>query len=157
LIDLGYRMAYRSAYRLMRVYWATMHPETHGALLALWSNGELLLVRNSYIPYYSMPGGYVRLGEQGKAAALRELGEELGLHVSPEQVRSALDQRHDWEGKREHIEIFEVEVDQRPTIKVDNREVVAVEWATPARALSLNLFPPIRKVVEQRMARKTAG
>jgi 8-oxo-dGTP pyrophosphatase MutT (NUDIX family) len=154
LIDLGYRLAYRSAYRMARLYWGALHPTTHGSLLAVWSQGELLLVRNSYVPYYSLPGGYVRPGENGQLAALRELHEELGLRVAPGQVRLALDLRHDWEGKREHVEIHEVDVDERPYVRVDNREVVAAEFHPPERALTLNLFPPIRKVVEQRLASK---
>src|SRR6185369_16200092 len=76
MIDFLYRSAYRTAYRMMRLYWSMAHPATHGALLAIWNEGEILLVRNSYVPYYSLPGGYVHRDETGRQAAARELFEE---------------------------------------------------------------------------------
>jgi 8-oxo-dGTP pyrophosphatase MutT (NUDIX family) len=151
VIDLLYRVAYRCAYRTMRVYWGALHPNTHGALVAVWHDGEVLLVKNSYVPYYSLPGGYVRRTETGREAALRELLEETGMRVAPSDLKPALDEVHDWEGKREHIEIFEVDAAQRPTVNVDHREVVSAQFHPPRQALELDLFPPLRKVIERRM------
>lgn len=148
--DLLFRVAYRGAYRLMRAYWAVAHPRTHGALVLIWNGGEVLLVRNSYTRYYSAPGGYVRTGEGGAVAATRELWEETGLQVRPEDLKPALDEQHLWEGKREHIEIFELEAQERPRIKVDNREVVSAQFYPRERALELDLFPPLRKVIASR-------
>ena len=152
MIDLLYRITYRAAYQVMRVYWAVLRPNTHGALVALWHRGEILLVRNSYVRYLSLPGGYVRPGETGREAAARELREEAGLRVRPDELQPAIDEWHQWEGKREHIEIFELDVPERPAIEVDNREVVAAEWFAPARALSQELFGPLRKLIERRAA-----
>jgi 8-oxo-dGTP diphosphatase len=151
VIDLFYRVAYRCAYRMMRVYWAALHPKTHGALVAIWHQGELLLIKNSYVPYYSLPGGYVHRNETGREAAERELFEETGIRVSPTDLKLALDEQHDWEGKREHIEIFELDVTERSTVAVDHREVVSAEFHSPADALRLQLFPPLRKVIERRI------
>ena len=148
--DLLFRVAYRGAYRLMRAYWAVAHPRTHGALVLVWNGGEVLLVRNSYTRYYSAPGGYVRTGETGSAAAARELREETGLRVRPEELKQALDEQHIWEGKHEHIEIFQLESHERPLIQVDNREVVSAQFYRPERALQLDLFPPLRKVISSR-------
>ena len=64
-----------------------------------------------------------------------------------------LDEHHDWEGKREHIEIFEVDVTERPTVAVDRREVVGAQFHVPRAALELQLFPPLRKVIESRTSR----
>jgi 8-oxo-dGTP pyrophosphatase MutT (NUDIX family) len=152
MIDRLYRVAYRGAYKMMRVYWAVLRPQVHGALVAIWNNGEILLVKNSYVPYYSLPGGYVQRGETGRMAAIRELLEETGIRASASELRIALDQQHVWEGKREHIEIFEIDVATRPTIKVDNREVVEATFYAPRKALELELFRPIRTVIEKRLA-----
>lgn len=150
VVDGLYRLALRSAYRGMRVYWRLAHPQTHGALVAIWCRGEILLVQNSYIPYRSLPGGYVRKGETGLAAATRELFEETGLRVQPSELRPAIDKHHEWEGKREHIEIFELDVETPPVIAADGREVVAVGFYTPEQALRLPLFPPLREIIEKR-------
>ncbi len=149
-----FRVAYRCAYRLMRVYWATVHPSTHGALVAVWWQGQILLVRNSYVPYYSLPGGYVRPWESGTQAAVRELLEETGLEARPEQLRRAVDLTHQWEGKSDHVEIFELDVDQPFRVKVDNREVVSAEFFAPSAALKLDLFPPIRDAIKHHLARR---
>jgi 8-oxo-dGTP diphosphatase len=154
MVDLMFRVAYRCAYRLMRVYWGTVHPNTHGALVAVWWQGQILLVRNSYVPYHSLPGGYVRPWESGTQAAVRELKEETGLDARPEQLRRAVDLVHDWEGKHDHVEIFELDASEPPRVKVDNREVVAAEFFTPDVALTLNLFPPIRDAIRHHLARR---
>jgi ADP-ribose pyrophosphatase YjhB (NUDIX family) len=153
MIDRLYRVAYRGAYRMMRVYWKVLRPQVHGALVAIWYQGEILLVRNSYVRYHSLPGGYVHRGETGRDAAVRELLEETGIRAAPSDLRLALDQQHDWEGKREHIEIFELDVTTQPAIEVDNREVIEAKFFSPKKALELDLFEPLRRVIEQRVAR----
>jgi 8-oxo-dGTP diphosphatase len=142
---------------MMRVYWAVRHPQAHGALVAIWHDGKILLVQNSYVPYRSLPGGYVRPHETGRDAALRELTEETGLRAKPEELRSVVDEHHEWEGKREHIEIFELDTPQLPRIEVDHREVVDAGFFTPEDALRLSLFPPVRRVIEKRIAAARAA
>jgi 8-oxo-dGTP diphosphatase len=155
VIDLAFRMAYRCAYKLMRVYWGLAHPTTHGALVALWYQGEILLVQNSYVPYRSLPGGYVNRSETGRDAAVRELREETGVEARPFELKLALDQWHDWEGKREHVEIFELELKEPISIKVDNREVIEASFVAPDKALAMQLFPPLREVIQRRVTGKT--
>ena len=155
-VDRAFQLAYVCAYRLMRTYWTIRHPKTHGALVMLWNRGELLLVRNSYVRYYTLPGGYVHASETGRDAALRELKEEVNLTVSADQLVSLLDEKHDWEGKREHIEIFGVELDARPELLIDHREVIEANWFSPERALELELFPPIRRVLSARQKESAA-
>jgi ADP-ribose pyrophosphatase YjhB (NUDIX family) len=150
LVDRMFQVAYVCAYQLMRTYWKVRKPTTHGALITLWSGNEVLLVRNSYVSYYSLPGGYVRSGESGADAALRELVEEVGVHVQPEQLTLVHEETHDWQGKRDHVQIFTLDVAERPQVAVDHREVIEARWWTPEQALQLNLFPPLRKVIERR-------
>jgi 8-oxo-dGTP diphosphatase len=154
--DRLFQAAYVCAYQLMRVYWTVRRPTTHGALVTLWNEGQVLLVRNSYVPYYSLPGGYIHAGETGSQAAARELGEEVGLTASPDQLSLVHEETHPWQGKQDHVQIFTLDVPKRPEIKIDHREVIEAAWWSPERALTLNLFPPLRKVIEQR-AKSTAA
>jgi hypothetical protein len=55
-----------------------------------------------------------------------------------------------WEGKHEHIEIFEIELTEPLRMQVDNREVVDATFFSIERALTLDLFPALRKVIELR-------
>ncbi|HEY6880534.1 MAG TPA: NUDIX hydrolase [Polyangiales bacterium] len=131
----------------MRSYWKLRRPTTHGALVAIWSRGEVLLVKNSYVPYYSAPGGYLQPGETGRDAALRELAEEVAVFVRPEQLELAADVTHDWEGKRDHVQVFNLSIEQRPEVRIDHREVVAARWLTPGQVVELNVFPPLKRVI----------
>jgi 8-oxo-dGTP diphosphatase len=151
LVDHGFRLAYRAAYQLMRVYWTVRRPNTHGALVALWHDGEILLIKNSYVAYHSLPGGYVARNETGREAAVRELREEVGIDARVEQLEPLFDETNAWEGKRDHVEIFGLDLEQRPSVAIDRREVISADWFKPERALELNLFPPLRRIIEQRM------
>lgn len=148
--DRLYQAAYVCAYQLMRAYWTVRRPTTHGALVTLWNDGQVLLVRNSYVPYYSLPGGYIHAGETGSQAAARELGEEVGLAATPDQLSLVHEETHPWQGKQDHVQIFTLDVPRRPELKIDHREVVEAAWWSPESALKLNLFPPLRKVIERR-------
>jgi 8-oxo-dGTP diphosphatase len=147
--DRLFQLGYICAYRLMRLYWSVRHPVTHGALVALWSEGEVLLVKNSYVDYYSLPGGYLRRGETARHGAIRELAEEVGVRVRPDELRLSVEECHEWEHKHDHVTIFELEIITRPNVRVDHREVVEAGFFTPARALELDLFPPLRRSIER--------
>jgi ADP-ribose pyrophosphatase YjhB (NUDIX family) len=152
LVDRGFQLAYVCAYRAMRTYWKVRRPTTHGTLVTLWNEGEVLLVRNSYVPYYSLPGGYLRRGENAKQAVVRELMEEVGVIADPEKLELVLDRTHEWEGKHDHVQIFSLDLPSRPRIEVDHREVLEASWWQPERALALDLFPPLREVIERRVS-----
>jgi 8-oxo-dGTP pyrophosphatase MutT (NUDIX family) len=147
-LDRSFQVAYKVAYRMMRFYWGVRRPATHGALVTLWNDGELLLIQNSYVKYRSLPGGYVGRFETGSEAAVRELREEIGVKAHPEQLEKLYDEVKDWEGKRDHVEVFKLTLDTRPIVRIDRREVVAAGWYSPEKALELDLFPPIRLILE---------
>jgi ADP-ribose pyrophosphatase YjhB (NUDIX family) len=155
-IDACFRLAYRIAYRLMCAYWRLTHAHTHGALVAIWHQGKILLVRNSYVDYYSLPGGYLKANETARDAALRELTEELSIRILPNELRMGHEETHRWVGKTDHVTLFDVEVAVRPPFRVDRREVVEADFFTPEAALALNLFPPLRRHIEQHQS-KDAG
>jgi 8-oxo-dGTP diphosphatase len=148
LLDRSFQLGYKVAYRMMRLYWGVRRPATHGALVTLWNQGQLLLIQNSYVSYRSLPGGYVGRFETGAEAAVRELREEIGIIAKPDSLEKVYDEVKDWEGKRDHVEVFKLELDTRPDIVIDRREVIAAGWYSPARALELDLFPPIRLILE---------
>lgn len=91
----------------------------------------------------------MKSGESGLDAAIRELREEVGLQVSPDDLTPSIDESHIWEGKRERLQIFQLNMTDEPRIKVDNREVVAATFYSAQEALNLPLFPPLRKHIEQ--------
>jgi 8-oxo-dGTP pyrophosphatase MutT (NUDIX family) len=79
---------------LRRAWWFVARPATRGVQAAAFTGaGKLILVRHSYAPGWRLPGGGVRRGETPEQAALRELGEEIGL-ASWRTIRRVLDFEH---------------------------------------------------------------
>ncbi len=140
LARLGYRIAYLAA----RGWWFIRRPRTFGSVVAVWCDGELLLVRTSYRAQYSLPGGFVRPGETALDAALREVEEELHLQLSPETLTLRWHGLTAFEHRRDTTTIWEIVLDQRPSFHVDGREVIWAGWRTAAQARSLPVSPPVR-------------
>lgn len=149
-VDLGFRTAYRVAHRMLRAYWKIRKPNTHGALIAVWHEGRLLLVKNSYRRFYTLPGGYVRSGESAAEAARRELIEEVDLRLSLDQLREVYSRTHQFENRYDKVTIVEVEVHEPPRFDVDNREVVWASFEPPDAILRRPIVPHLAEYLRER-------
>jgi 8-oxo-dGTP pyrophosphatase MutT (NUDIX family) len=58
---------------------ALLAPVAYGACALIEREGQILLVRHSYVSGWLLPGGGVGRGEPAEVAILRELKEEIGL------------------------------------------------------------------------------
>jgi ADP-ribose pyrophosphatase YjhB (NUDIX family) len=145
-------MFYKAAYLAARVWWFIRRPHTNGALVALWRDDRLLLVRTSYRPHYSLPGGFMKHGETSLAAAKRELLEELGLAVAS-GLRLAWHGTIVFEDRIDTATIWETSLDTTPSIRVDGAEVVWAGWKTVEEALALPLLPSLEQYVKSRTTR----
>ena len=66
----------------------SLHRTPASATVLLENNkGELLIVRSNYRTYWTTPGGVIDAGESPKEAALREVAEEVCIHLPPEEVQ----------------------------------------------------------------------
>lgn len=153
LVDRGFQGAYKIAHRMLRAWWFVRRPRTEGALIAIWNEGELLLVKNSYRNEYTLPGGYVHRNETAIEAASRELLEEVGLDVPPDRFRPAFEGELPFEFRRDYLTIVEIELEQRPEIQVDNREVVWAGWKRPQEVLQMNVVPHVVDYLRERAKR----
>ncbi len=148
MIDALFRTSLRVAYRLLRIWWLVRRPEVHGAYVAVWHAGRLLLVRNSYRRGETVPCGGIGRRESARDAAVRELGEEVGLRVAAEDVVPWGEIAVNFEHKTDHAHFFELRLGDEPELTVDNREVV---WAgfVPAGELSGRpLVPHLRRYLD---------
>ena len=62
-----------------------INASTAVAVILEFPSGEIVLSKRKNEPkagYYDLPGGFVDLGESAEDAAIRELQEELGIHVN---------------------------------------------------------------------------
>jgi len=153
LADAVWRLAYRVAFRLMRVWWVLRRPARYGVVIAVWCNGRVLVLRQSYRAGATFPGGGLQDGEEPEAAARRELIEEVGLDIPPGRLRLARSIAVRFEGCDDHIRVFELALEAEPVVRPDNREVVAAGFVPPAEALRDPDMPPyIRRYLEERAA-----
>ena len=67
------RQGYRTAHRLLRIWWFVRRPAMHGVKCVLTDGERVLLVRHTYGQRdWDLPGGNVRRGEVVQNAASRE-------------------------------------------------------------------------------------
>ena len=148
MTDALWRSLLRAAYRVMRVWWRLRRPDAHGAFVAVWLDGALLLVRNSYREGESVPCGHIRRGESPIEGAVRELREEVGLEAPPGELVAAGVHVVEFEDKRDHAHFFEWRAPAGAEPRVDAREVIHAEWVAAAGLRERPLLPHTRAYLE---------
>ena len=137
-----WRLAYRVGFRIARLWWRLRRPSHDGAVVAVWLGDRILAVQQSYRTNLSWPGGGIRRGEEPREAARRELREEVGLDVRPDELLLARDMVVDWDFRRDHVRIFELRLRSEPVLRIDNREIVAARFVEPEALLAEENLPP---------------
>jgi len=137
-------------YRLVR------RPHTHGALVAIWWQQQLLLVKTSYRRGYGLPGGGLERGETAAQAAVRELQEELGLTVNNDGLQKPWTLTEQQAGGRNTVTIFSLRwpsadqpINQPPPLNPDQLEIVATAWMSREQALQQVIPWHLRRYLEE--------
>ncbi len=144
MIDAAWRLAYRVGFVLARQWWRLRRPDHAGALVALWHDGRVLALRQTYHHVLTFPGGGIERGEQPVEAACRELREELGLQILPAALHLAWEQVAEWDFRRDHVWIFELVLPAAPVLRPDRREVDEALFLSPDELLAFPLPPFVR-------------
>ena len=152
-----FHIAYKLAHSGLIVFAFVFRPAVRGVNVVIWKNNALLMVKNSYRSVYTLPGGYVKGGESPKAAAIRELNEEVGLTAYPNQLKHARQYRFTAFYKRETVDIFEMTLWNDAAITIDNREVIWAGFMSPQKALSKKLSLPLKQYMKDLMSNKFSG
>ncbi|WP_052389894.1 NUDIX hydrolase [Belnapia moabensis] len=142
MTDWLWRTAYKIGFRAARFWWWLRRPDHDGAVVAIWLDGRILVVRQSYRSNFSWPGGRIHRNENPRDAARRELGEELGLAISADALVLAREMVVDWDYRRDRVRIFELHLQAEPRIRLDNREVVGARFIDPLALLQTDDLPP---------------
>lgn len=151
-LDAAFRVALWIAYRILTAGWFLFRPRRRGVFVAVWHDGRVLAIRNSYRDWLALPAGGLRRGETPEAAALRELAEEVGIHAAPGALRFVREIPSTFEWKRDRCSFFEIHLDAPIEPQVDHREVIWAGFVAPEAALAAHLAPPVRAYLEGRTA-----
>ena len=150
--DWVYRTIYYYGFRAARLVWRFTKPRHFAALVMLWHDKKVLLVRTSYQDGWVAPGGGIKADECPVQAAIREASEELGLQLTLQDLRHVLAIERLWNNRRDMVQIFEVELPASPKLEIDNREIVEARFVTLEEALSLHLAPHLHDYFQIRAA-----
>ena len=150
--DRAWRVAFRAGLVLARAWWRLRRPPHRAAMVAVWREGEVLLLRQSYRAQPCWPGGGVRRGEAPVLAAVRELREEVGLDVAPGRLCAMREVVGVSDFRPTRTNLFELRLRAGETPRPDRREIVAAGFVAPAAALASGLPPALAAYLAERLA-----
>ncbi|MFH1184153.1 MAG: NUDIX domain-containing protein [Chloroflexota bacterium] len=94
----------RLIYRLYQVYLFIARPLTFGVRVMMIRGGEVLLVRQTYLDGWFIPGGRIERGETLEQAARREAREEAGAELKTMSLLGVYSNFKEW--KSDHNVLF---------------------------------------------------
>ena len=134
----------RLVYLAYQVYCFFFRPLTLGVRVMLIKDGNVLLVRHTYLDGWFMPGGGVKRGETLDQAARREALEEVGAQLNEISLIGAYSHFLEW--KSDHNILF-FSNDFTSNGRYD-REIAEVRFF-PLEKLPDNLYPSHRRRLEE--------
>ena len=143
IVDRAYQLAFRLAFPLMCLAWRLTKPAHTGTQIAIWVDGRVMCVWQSYRDVWVFPGGGVKRGEAPLDAARRELLEELNLRAGPDQPVFVYKEFGIWDYRRDTVWFYEMHPERAPDIRVDNREILSAEFIDPTVLAGLPLAGPV--------------
>ena len=118
-------VAFICAHRVRRVYWRLVRPKRFGVKVALTCGPEILLVRHSYAPGWSLPGGgYRPRRETPEQAGRREVRQEVGIELGELSVLGTYESTA--EHKRDTITCLRAEIARSGN--ASSAEISEVRW-----------------------------
>jgi 8-oxo-dGTP pyrophosphatase MutT (NUDIX family) len=94
----------RLLYRLFQIYLFVVRPLTFGVRVMMVRRGRVLLVRQTYMDGWFIPGGRIERGETLEQAARREAREEVGATLRRLSLMGVYSNFKEW--KSDHNVLF---------------------------------------------------
>ncbi len=140
-------MFIRLLYYAYRIYCFIFRPVRTGVRVMMIQNGKVMLVRQTYMPGWFMPGGGLKRNETLEHAARRESYEETGAQLGDIKLMGVYTSFTEW--KTDHNIVFLCE-DFEITGKSDKE--IAEAYAFPLNELPKGLWPGHRRRLEEYQA-----
>jgi ADP-ribose pyrophosphatase YjhB (NUDIX family) len=98
------RFLIRFLYQASRMLWLIFKPVSMGVRVLMVKNGQIVLVKHVYEPYWYIPGGAVERNETLVTAVRREAREETGATLNDLELFGIYTNIE--RGKSDHIAVF---------------------------------------------------
>ena len=137
----------RLVYLAYQVYCFFFRPLTLGVRIMMIQDGKVLLVRQTYLDGWFMPGGGVKRGETLDQAARREAHEEVGAQLNEISLLGAYSHFLEW--KSDHNILF---LSNDFTLNGRHDREIAEARFFPLDNLPEKLYPSHRRRLEEYQA-----
>ena len=149
LVNAFWRTVYRLGYPCAQVVWQLARTPGRGATIAVWHEGRLLCVRESYRRGLGLPGGGSHGAEAPVSTARRELREEVGLELDPEWFHDRGLLAYPIGARLIEDWLFEVHLDEALEPVVDAREIVWAGYLEPGEIRAAGMQRGLRLYLER--------
>ena len=110
------------------------------AVLVHGPDGRIISVKASYKNFWSIPGGMIDAGETPKEAAIREVEEEIGIMLDPDDVHfyAVLDRKSDDEQTYQFIFTAKTNATSIADLQLQTSEISEAVFISKDEVLSSN-------------------
>lgn len=115
--------------------------------MVLDGQGQICLIRHSYVAGWHMPGGAIEPGETAGEALVREVWEETGLRLVGEPALFALYLNRRW-SNRDHVALYVVRTFEPTDHRPSPREILEMGFF-PLEALPEGTTGPTRRRIAE--------
>jgi len=147
IIDTSIQWLFKLAYQLKLLYNQIFYPDAYGVYIAVWAEGKILIIKNSYKSYFTLPCGGIKKDESAELAAVRELFEEVNIQTNANNLKFISSFLSLFESMHDHISLYELHLDKTPEFNIDNREVIWGKFMPPEKVLEMDLFPVVHSYI----------
>ncbi len=110
------------------------------SLVVVTHAGAVLMMFDSWREQWELPGGTREPGETARRAAVRELGEETGIHAVDLAFAAVAEFELTEPERRELLAVYGVHLEVVPRLIV-NEEALAFRWWPPTRPVRDDMSP----------------
>lgn len=128
------------------LHYVLLRPTKRARIILKKPNGKVLFVKNMISAgQWQFPGGGIKNREDFNKGAARELKEELGVEIDPDQLKlvSRVDAK-DY-GLVFHSLVFVAEVSEYIIVRPDYHEILDVTWMSPRNPI--NISPHTKRLI----------